>query len=30
VKKPLGLIGFKEVQVAIQAEWACITAQKME
>jgi ribosomal protein L11 methyltransferase len=30
VKKPLGLVGFKEIQVAIQAEWACITARKME
>jgi ribosomal protein L11 methyltransferase len=30
VKKPLGIIGFKEIQVAIQAEWACITARKME
>jgi ribosomal protein L11 methyltransferase len=30
VQKPLGLMGFKEIQVATQEEWACITAQKME
>jgi ribosomal protein L11 methyltransferase len=30
VKKPLPLLGFKEIQVVTQAEWACITAQKKE
>jgi ribosomal protein L11 methyltransferase len=30
VKNPLRLLGFKEIQVATQAEWACITARKRE
>jgi ribosomal protein L11 methyltransferase len=30
VKRPLGLLGFKGIQVAVQAEWACITARRME
>lgn len=28
VEKPLGLLGFEGIQVAVQAEWACITARK--
>jgi ribosomal protein L11 methyltransferase len=28
VKKPLSLLGFKEIRVVKQAEWACITARK--
>jgi ribosomal protein L11 methylase PrmA len=27
-KQPLRLLGFKEIQVVTQAEWACITARK--
>ncbi len=30
VKKSLSLLGFKEIRVVKQAEWACITARKME
>jgi ribosomal protein L11 methyltransferase len=30
VKAPLRLLGFKETQVATQAEWACITARRVE
>jgi len=30
VKKPLPLLGFKEIQVVTQAEWACITAKRKE
>ena len=30
VKKPIGLRGFKEIQVVTQAEWACITAKRKE
>ena len=30
VKKPLGIMGFKEIHAATQAEWACITARRME
>ena len=30
VEKPLGLLGFKEIQVVTQGEWACITAKRKE
>jgi ribosomal protein L11 methyltransferase len=30
VKRPLGLIGFKAIQVATQEEWACVTAKRKE
>jgi ribosomal protein L11 methyltransferase len=30
VKKPLGLLGFQQIQVVTQAEWACITAKRKE
>ena len=30
VQKPLGLLGFKKIRVATQAEWACITAKRRE
>jgi ribosomal protein L11 methyltransferase len=29
-KEPLRVLGFKEIQVATQAEWACITAKRKE
>jgi hypothetical protein len=29
VEKPLELLGFKEIQVVTQREWACITAKKI-
>lgn len=30
VKRPLDLLGFHRIQVATEAEWACITARKMK
>jgi ribosomal protein L11 methyltransferase len=30
VKTPLGPLGFKEIRVVTQAEWACITAKRKE
>jgi ribosomal protein L11 methylase PrmA len=30
LKNPLRLLGFKEIQVATRAEWACITAKWKE
>jgi ribosomal protein L11 methyltransferase len=30
VKEPLRALGFKEIQVATQAEWACVTAKRKE
>ncbi|MGE5839288.1 MAG: 50S ribosomal protein L11 methyltransferase [Deltaproteobacteria bacterium] len=30
VIQPLGFLGFKEIQIVSQAEWACITAKRVE
>jgi ribosomal protein L11 methyltransferase len=30
VMKPIRLLGFKEIRVVTQAEWACITARRKE